>query len=149
MIGIAVLWALFVRSTGSVTGATILLVLLGASIIGLVVALRYLGINSGHPWARYLAGRPWRDGRDVLQLGLRHLPEEPTVSRVHAEFTFTDGRWHITNRGRNGVTLNGTPLAGEHVIRDGDSIGWGTHPGALASRVEIGWDKPLPAHGQR
>jgi pSer/pThr/pTyr-binding forkhead associated (FHA) protein len=77
------------------------------------------------------------------------LPEEPTVSRVHAEFTFTDGRWHITNRGRNGVTLNGTPLAGEHVIRDGDSIGWGTHPGALASRVEIGWDKPLPAHGQR
>jgi len=75
VIGIAVLWALFVRSTGSVTGATILLVLLGASIIGLVVALRYLGINSGHPWARYLAGRPWRDGRDVLQLGLRHLPE--------------------------------------------------------------------------
>ncbi len=75
MIGIAVLWALFVRSTGSVTGATILLVLLGASIIGLVMALRYLGINSGHPWARYLAGRPWRDGRDVLQLGLRHLPE--------------------------------------------------------------------------
>jgi hypothetical protein len=328
-----------------------MLVLLGAAIIGLVLALRYLGVNSGHPWARYLAGRPWRDGRDVLQLGLRHLPEvlivapggsllapnavelrmnpddlvsltelmdislvnssatevyqshitahgaslagagpaevsvigdpdvppgryrlrqgrlaspprppdmsnrpdmglgsagmalasaggfgpdegrqppmgmgsvlsfpraagsrrppdghtnvdlatartvvaesatvtalaavpllrlvtagrvsqtrvsgaragrsreaeltlpeEPTVSRVHAEFTFTDGRWHITNRGRNGVTLNGTPLAGEHVIRDGDSIGWGTHPGALTSRVEIGWDKALPAHGQR
>jgi pSer/pThr/pTyr-binding forkhead associated (FHA) protein len=77
------------------------------------------------------------------------LPEVPTVSRVHAEFTFTDGRWHITNRGRNGVTLNGTPLAGEHVIRDGDSLGWGTQPGALVSRVEIGWDRALPAHGQR
>jgi FHA domain len=320
VLGIAALWGLFVRSTGSVTGATIMLVLLAAAITGLVLALRYLGINGGHPWVRYLAGRPWRDGRDVLQLGLRHLPEvfivtpggsvlapnavelrmnpgdlvsltelmdidlvnssatevyeshitahgaslagagpagvsvigdpdippgryrlrqgrlsgpaqlpdppplrdvsfrpagdarrpragqtnvdlatartvvtesatvtalaevpllrlvtagcvsqtrvsgaragrsreaelalpeEPTVSRVHAEFTFTDGRWHITNRGRNGVTLNGTPLAGEHVIRDGDSVGWGTHPGALASRVEIGWDNPLPAHGQR
>lgn len=69
------------------------------------------------------------------------LPEEPTVSRVHAEFTFTDGRWRIANRGLNGVTLNGTPLAGEHAIRDGDSIGWGTQPGVLASRVEIGRDR--------
>ena len=42
---------------------------------GLVVALRYLGLNRDHPWAQYLAGRPWRDGRDVLRLGLRHLPE--------------------------------------------------------------------------
>jgi FHA domain len=354
VIGIAVLWALFVHSTGSVTGGTILLALLAAAVIGLVVALRYLGINSGHPWAQYLAGRPWRDGRDVLRLGLRQLPgvliitpggsllapnaielrmnprdlasltevmdiglvnssatevyesqitahsaglasagpvevsvigdpavpvgryrlrqgrpagpprpagpwppagpqqpagslqpagpwppagpsqpagpwqparpvqpagrvsalaregrthvdlaaartvvtdsardsvtvtalaavpllrlatngsvaetrisgaragrsretelrlpEELTVSRVHAEFTFTDGRWHIANQGLNGVTLNGTPLTGQHAIRDGDSIGWGTQPGALVSRVEIGWDKALPAHGQR
>jgi hypothetical protein len=316
--GIAVLWALLVHSTGSVAGGTILMLLLAASIIGLVLALRYLGITSGHRWAQYLAARPWRDGRDVLRLGLGHLaevlivtpggsllapnavelwmnprdlasltevmdiglvnssatevyesqiaahgaglagsgpvevsvngdpdvppgryrlrqgrpassaqwaspprpagsvagpayqgrahvdlaaaqtvvtesvtdsvtvtalaavpllrlatngqitqtrisgaragrsretelrlPEVPTVSRLHAEFTFTDGRWHITSRGRNGVTLNGTPLTAEHAVRDGDSIGWGTHPGALVSRVEIGWDKALPAHGQR
>jgi hypothetical protein len=39
------------------------------------VALRTLGINSGHPWVRQLASRPWRDGQDVLRLSLRHLPE--------------------------------------------------------------------------
>ena len=399
LVGITVLWALFVHSAGSVAAGTVLLLMLTAAVIGLVVALRYLGINSGHPWVQYLSARPWRDGRDVLQLGLRHLPEvlivtpggsllapnhielrmnpgdlasltemmdidlvdssatevyeshitahgaglasagpvgvsvigdpavqagryrlkqgrpagpaqppdmafayahdgrtsgdlaapsgdlavprgdlaaprvgpaaplvglaaprvglaasrvepaaprvglaasrvepaaprvglaasrvepaaprvglaasrvepaaprgdpaaartvvaesetitalaavpllrlvtrgsvaetrisgaragrgtdvelrlpeEPTVSRLHAELTFTDGRWHITNRGRNGVTLNGTPLTSEHVIRDGDSIGWGTQPGALVSRVEIGWDRALPSHGQR
>ena len=69
------------------------------------------------------------------------LPEEPTVSRVHAEFTFTDGRWHVTNRGLNGVTLNGTALTGMHALRDGDSIGWGTQPRALVSQVEIGRDR--------
>jgi hypothetical protein len=29
----------------------------------------------GHPQARWIASRPWRDGRDVLNLALRHLPE--------------------------------------------------------------------------
>ena len=77
------------------------------------------------------------------------LPEEPTVSRAHAEFTFADGRWHVTNLGLNGVTLNGTPVTGEHAISNGDSIGWGTQPGALASRVEIGWDIARQAGGQR
>jgi FHA domain len=76
------------------------------------------------------------------------LPAEPTVSRVHAEFTFADGHWHVTNTGRNGLTLNGVPLAGEHAIRDGDTIGWGMQPGAMVSRVEIGWDRPLPARPQ-
>ena len=77
------------------------------------------------------------------------LPEEPTVSRVHAEFTFADGRWHVTNLGLNGVTLNGTALTGMHAIRDGDSIGWGTHPGALASRVEISRDRVRQPNGPR
>jgi hypothetical protein len=252
VIGIAVLWALFVHSTGSMAGGTILLVLLAAAITGLVVALRYLGLNrdtelmdiglvnssatevsrppSGHPqparsWqssgslppsgsrppsASWPPAGPWqparpeqaaggiraqaREGRTHTDLaaartvvagsvtvtalaqvpllrlatngsiaetrisGARagrsrgaelRLPEELTVSRVHAEFTCTDGRWHITSKGRNGVTLNGTPLTAEHPIRDGDCIGWGTQPGALVSRVEIGWDKALPAHGQR
>ena len=66
------------------------------------------------------------------------LPDEPTVSRVHAEFTFTGGQWRITGLGRNGVTLNGTPLIGPHVLGQGDSIRWGRRSDALVSRVEIG-----------
>ena len=88
-----------------------------------------------------------RAGRGV-EAELR-LPEEPTVSRMHAEFTFADGRWHVNNLGLNGVTLNGTALTGRHAIRDGDSIGWGTHPGALTSRVEISRDRAPQPNGPR
>ncbi len=66
------------------------------------------------------------------------LPDEPTVSRVHAKFTYTGGQWWITSMGRNGVTLNGTFLADEHALSDGDSIRWGSRPDSPASRVEIG-----------
>jgi hypothetical protein len=66
------------------------------------------------------------------------LPDEPTVSRVHAKFTFADRQWWITSLGRNGLTLNGTFLADQHALRDGDLIRWGSRPDALASRVEIG-----------
>jgi FHA domain len=65
------------------------------------------------------------------------LPAEPTVSRVHARFACTGGEWWITVLGTNGVALNGTPLTGDHVIRDGDSIQWGRQAGALVSRVEV------------
>lgn len=88
-----------------------------------------------------------RAGRS-MEAELR-LPEEPTVSRVHAEFTFADGRWHVTNLGLNGVTLNGTALTGVGAIRDGDSIGWGTQPGALTSRVEISRDRAPQPNGPR
>ena len=66
------------------------------------------------------------------------LPDEPTVSRVHAEFTFAAGQWRIRNLGRNGVLVNGMPVDLEHPVRDGDLISWGPHPGALVSRVEVG-----------
>lgn len=72
------------------------------------------------------------------------LPEELTVSRVHAQFTFRDGWWRVTSLGRNGIALGGLPVTGEHVLHDGDTIGWGTHPGALTSRIEIGWDRSGP-----
>ena len=75
-----------------------------------------------------------RAGRGPVELVLPHVP---TVSREHARFTFSDGRWWITNQGRNGLTLNGAPVAGEHPISDGDAIRWGTRPDALLSRVEI------------
>lgn len=76
------------------------------------------------------AGRGWEA---ELQ-----LPEEPTVSRVHAEFTFAGGQWWITSRGRNGLMLNGTPLSREQIVRPGDKIRWGQQRGALISLIEIG-----------
>jgi FHA domain len=66
------------------------------------------------------------------------LPEDRTVSRVHAEFTFAGGQWWITSRGRNGLVLNGNPMSGEQVVRTGDKIRWGQHRDALVSLVEIG-----------
>jgi hypothetical protein len=66
------------------------------------------------------------------------LPVEPTVSRVHATFTCTGGEWRISVLGRNGLVLNGVPLTGEHVIRDGDSIRWGRQSSAPVSTVSIG-----------
>ena len=75
-----------------------------------------------------------RAGRGSVELV---LPDVPTVSREHAKFTFSDGRWWITNQGRNGLTLNGAPVVGEQPLSDGDAIRWGTRPDALLSRVEI------------
>jgi FHA domain len=75
-----------------------------------------------------------RAGRGPVELV---LPNVPTVSREHAEFTFCDGRWWVTNRGRNGLTLNGAPVEGRQPLSDGDAIRWGKRPDALLSRVEI------------
>jgi hypothetical protein len=76
-----------------------------------------------------------RAGRGLVELP---LPDVPTVSREHARFTFADGRWWITNQGRNGLTLNGAPVAGEQPLSDGDTIRWGRRPDAPLSRVQIG-----------
>ena len=66
------------------------------------------------------------------------LPEEQTVSRVHAEFIFVDGQWWVIGKGLNGLVLNGTSLVTEHVVRPGDLIRWGRQDNAVVSRVEIG-----------
>ena len=63
-----------------------------------------------------------RAGRGDVELP---LPEIPTVSREHAEFTYAEGQWWVTNLGRNGLALNGVPLEGQRPVRDGDSIGGG------------------------
>jgi hypothetical protein len=76
-----------------------------------------------------------RAGRGPVELV---LPDVPTVSREHATFSFSDGRWRVTNQGRNGLSLNGVPVEGEQPLSDGDTIRWGTRPDALLSRVEIG-----------
>jgi hypothetical protein len=76
-----------------------------------------------------------RAGRGPVELV---LPEVPTVSRVHAIFTFADGRWRVTNQGANGLAVNGVPVSGEQPLSDGDEIRWGTRQDAPLSRVEIG-----------
>ncbi len=76
-----------------------------------------------------------RAGRGAVELA---LPDVPTVSREHARFTYSDGQWWIANLGLNGLLLNGSPLAGEHPLHDGDSIQWGQNQDAPQSRVEIG-----------
>jgi hypothetical protein len=75
-----------------------------------------------------------RAGRGSVEL---MLPDVPTVSREHARFTFAEGRWWITNQGRNGLTLNGAQVTGKQAVSDGDAIRWGSNPDAPLSRVEI------------
>ena len=76
-----------------------------------------------------------RAGRGAVELA---LPDVPTVSREHARFTYSDGQWWIANLGLNGLMLNGSSLAGEHPLHDGDSIRWGRNQDAPESRVDIG-----------
>jgi pSer/pThr/pTyr-binding forkhead associated (FHA) protein len=66
------------------------------------------------------------------------LPNVSTISRKHARFAFSEGRWWVTNLGMNGLTVNGTPAETEQPLTDGDTIRWGSRPDAVASRVEIG-----------
>jgi hypothetical protein len=76
-----------------------------------------------------------RAGRGPVELV---LPDVPTVSREHATFTFSAGRWWVTNQGMNGLSVNGIPVSGKQPLSDGDSIRWGTRPDAPLSRIEIG-----------
>ena len=76
-----------------------------------------------------------RAGRGPVEL---ELPYVPTVSRVHARFTFSEGCWWVTNEGMNGLSVNGVPVSGEQPLSDGDSIRWGSRPDAPMSRIEIG-----------
>jgi hypothetical protein len=232
---VAACWIVLLVVTGSVLGATVLLVVIAALGVVSVAGLRALGVTRDHPWIQQLMGsRPGRDGQDVMypssqqwqpadeqqwqpadeqqwqpadegpprgvayqepayqgfaghdggtrvasertvvtgmptimerpfnpvpllrlhtdesvtetrMSGARAgrgavelaLPDVPTVSREHARFTFSDGQWRIANLGMNGLTINGSPVAGEAPLRNGDSIRWGTRPDALLSRVEI------------
>jgi hypothetical protein len=68
-------WVVLWTVTGSLVNGTIVLLFLAALGVVTVLALRALGVTRDHPWIQQISTRPWRDGQEVLQLALRHLPE--------------------------------------------------------------------------
>src|ERR1035438_8469254 len=72
---LTVCWVVLWTVTGSIVAGALVLLFLAALGVVTVLALRALGVNRDHPWVRQIATRPWRDGQEVLQLALRHLPE--------------------------------------------------------------------------
>jgi FHA domain len=73
--GVAACWAAALAVTGSFVASAVLLLFTAALGAGCVLALRAMGVSAAHPWVQGMRSRPWRDGQDVLQLGLRHLPD--------------------------------------------------------------------------
>ena len=72
---VATCWAVALAMTGSVVSGTVLLLFAAALGTACLLALRAMGVGATHPWVQGIRSRPWRDGQDVLQLGLRHLPD--------------------------------------------------------------------------
>lgn len=51
------------------------------------------------------------------------FPDNPNISRNHADIRFDDGEFVLTDLGSsNGTTINGQPIEGETVLNDGDFI---------------------------
>lgn len=73
--GVAVCWLVALRITGSAVIATVLLIVIAGLGVAGVAGLRAMGITRHHPWLRRMAARPWRDGQDVLNVAMRHLPD--------------------------------------------------------------------------
>ncbi|MBO0775582.1 MAG: FHA domain-containing protein [Actinobacteria bacterium] len=128
--GVAACWAVLLGITGSLTAATLLLVLIAAFGVLLVIGLRTLGITLDHPWVQQLRSRPWRDGQEVLRLALRHLPDV---------FVITPGG---TLLAPNSVELWLNP-------RDVRSLSELMDPGLVnASAAEV-YQEEVAAHGAR
>src|SRR5215468_7941670 len=72
---VAACWAVAIAKTGSIVTGTVLLLLVAALGTACALGLRAMGVGAAHPWVQGVRSRPWRDGQDVLQLGLRHLPD--------------------------------------------------------------------------
>jgi hypothetical protein len=71
----AACWVVLFAVSGSVTGATVLLIVLAAFAVVAFFGLRALGVTRDHPWIQRMAARPWRDGQEVLRIALKRLPE--------------------------------------------------------------------------
>ena len=69
------------------------------------------------------------------------LPDpERTISRVHAQVVFRNGRYAIVDRGSNPISINGRPLGNgqEALIQAGDEL----QIGGYAMRVEAASASP-------
>jgi uncharacterized membrane protein len=73
--GVVAGWVALLAMTGSMTGATILLIVIAGLGVAAVLGLRALGVTRDHPWIQRMEARPWRDGQEVLRIALKHLPE--------------------------------------------------------------------------
>ena len=69
------MWLFFLIVSGSAGGSSLLLVVLAVLAVACVMVLRSLGIGRDHPLIRPLATRPWRDGREALDLALAIRPK--------------------------------------------------------------------------
>jgi len=75
-----------------------------------------------------------RAGRGPVELV---LPDVPTVSRQHARFTFSAGRWWVAKPGyERAFCQRWSWSRGEQPLSDGDSIRWGTGRDAPRSLIE-------------
>jgi hypothetical protein len=73
--GVVAGWVALLAITGSMAGATILLIVIAGLGVAAVLGLRALGVTRDHPWIQRMETRPWRDGQEVLRIALKHLPE--------------------------------------------------------------------------
>ena len=128
--GLVAAWLVLYIVTGSVTGAIIFLVILAALGVAAFYGLRALGVNRDHPWIQRMSSRPWRDGQDVLQQALKHLPE-----------VFV-------------VTPNGTLLAPDIVdlrmnLEDLQALGERMEPGLVMESATEVYQEQVAAHNAR
>jgi hypothetical protein len=90
--GVVACWLALVLLTGSAAAAFVILVVTALVGVVITVGLRALGITKDHPFFRRLGTRPWRGGRDVLNVALAHLSDVLVVTpsgSLYAPDTFT------------------------------------------------------------
>jgi len=129
-VAVTACWVVLWTVTGSLVSGAIVLLFLAALGVVTVLALRALGVTRDHPWIQQISTRPWRDGQEVLQLALRHLPEVFVVTPNGALLA------------PNAVELRLNP-------RDVDSLGERMDIGLVqASAAEV-YQEQVAGHGAR
>ncbi len=127
---VTVCWVVLWTVTGSLVGGTLVLLFLAGLGVVTVLALRALGVTRDHPWVRQIATRPWRDGQEVLQLALRHLPEVFVVTP-------------------SGTLLAPTAVELRLNPRDFGSLGERMDIGLVETSAAEVYDEQVAAHGAR
>ena len=139
--GVAACWVVMLAVTGSLPGATLLLVVVAVLGAAAVLGLRALGVTRHDPWIQRAEARPWRDGQDVLRLALRHLSEVfvVTPSGTLLAPNIVDLRMHPDDLGSLGermelalVMASATEVYEEQVAEQGARF---TRPGPAEVRM--------------